>query len=82
MARQHGLTGAVALTVATDVGELEGTLVPVTMADGRRAHLFVPTYQSRDVAAVYLRDEQGLHPVQLTGHLTRDVGDLLTRRRE
>lgn len=46
--------------------------MPVQLAGGRQAHLFIPTYQSRDVDAVYRRDEQGLHPVHLTGSTSRD----------
>lgn len=71
IARQYGVTGAVAETIATSAGDLHGTLVPVTMADGGEAHLFVPMYQSRDVEAVYLRDDQGLHAVQVTVATTR-----------
>jgi hypothetical protein len=72
IAQQYGLPGAVANTVATSAGPLQGTLVPVTMADGRQAQLFVPLHQSPDVEAVYLRDDQGLHPVRLTGQTTRE----------
>ncbi len=68
IAREYGLTGLVTDTIVTSAGPLEGTLVPVTLADGRAAHLFVPTYQSRDVEAVYLRDGDTLVPLQLSGH--------------
>lgn len=70
--RQYGLTGAFPQTVSTDAGLVEGTLVPITLAGGQEAHLFIPTYQSKDVEAVYLRDAQGLQPVRLTSRATRD----------
>jgi hypothetical protein len=72
LAEQYGLSGAVADTVSTSAGALQGTLVPITMADGRQAHLFVPLHQSRDVEAVYLRDDQGLHPIRLNARSNRD----------
>lgn len=70
--RQYGLTGTFTETVSTDAGPIEGTLVPITLAGGYAAHLFIPTYQSKDVEAVYLRDAQGLQPVRLTARATRD----------
>ncbi len=71
IARQYGLTGVVTETIVTSAGPLEGTLVPVTLADGRAAHLFVPTYQSRDIEAVYLRDGDSLLALQLSGQTGR-----------
>lgn len=95
IARQYGLTGLVTETIVTSNGPLEGTLVPVTLADGRAAHLFVPTYQSRDVEPVYLRDGDTLVALQLSGHTGRSplfrastgdagglVHDLITRRHD
>jgi hypothetical protein len=70
--QQYGLTGAFAETISTDAGALQGTLVPITLAGGRQAHLFIPTHQSKGVEAVYLRDDQGLHPVRLTDRAKRD----------
>jgi hypothetical protein len=67
IATEYGLTGVVSDTIVTSAGPLEGTLVPVTLADGRAAHLFVPTYQSRDVEAVYLRDGDSLVPLRISG---------------
>ena len=71
IAREYGLTGVVTETIVTSAGPIEGTLVPVTLADGRAAHLFVPTYQSRDVEAVYLRDGDTLMAVQISGQTGR-----------
>jgi hypothetical protein len=95
IAREYGLTGVVSETIVTSAGPLEGTLVPVILADGRAAHLFVPTYQSRDVEAVYLRDGDALLALQVSGHTGRpplfrasagDAGglvhDLLMRRHD
>ncbi len=95
MATEYGLAGVVSETIVTSAGPLEGTLVPVTLADGRAAHLFVPTYQSRDIEAVYLRDGDSLLALQLTGQTGRpplfrassgDAGglvhDLITRRHD
>lgn len=69
--QQYGLSGAYAGTVDTSDGPLKGTLVPITMADGRQGHLFIPQRQSNDAKAVYLKDEQGLHPVQLGDNVSR-----------
>ena len=72
IAQQYGLAGATAESITTSGSVVEGTLVPITMAGGQQAHLFIPTYQSRDVDAVYLRDDQGLHPVRLTSSASRE----------
>ena len=70
--RQYGVSGAYTDTIATPDGPLNGTLVPVTLANGRQGHLVIPQRQLNDPHAVYLRDEQGLHPVQLSDNATRD----------
>jgi hypothetical protein len=70
--QQYGLTGARTDIQATSAGQLQGTLVPITLADGRAAHIFIPLQQSKDVEAVYLRDEQGLHPVRLETNARRE----------
>ena len=51
---------------------MKGTLVPITLANGRQGHLFIPQQQTNDRHAVYLRDEEGLHPVQLSDTVSRD----------
>jgi hypothetical protein len=51
---------------------VKGTLVPITLANGKQGHLFIPQKQSNDPHAVYIRDEQGLHPVLLKDNTTRD----------
>ncbi len=51
---------------------MKGTTVPVTLADGRRAQLFIPLQRTDEPHAVYLRDETGIHPVQVQDSVTRD----------
>jgi len=70
--QQYGVSGAYNDTIATSDGPLKGTLVPITLANGRQGHLFIPQKQANDPHAVYLRDEQGLHPVQLRDNASRD----------
>jgi hypothetical protein len=70
--RQYGVSGAYADTVATADGPMSGTTVPVTLADGSRAQLFIPSQQTGDPHAVYLRDQDGIHPVQVQDSMTRD----------
>jgi len=69
--QRYGVSGAFADTIATSDGPLKGTLVPITLADGRQGHLFIPEKQTDAAAAVYLRDEQGLHPVRISDNVSR-----------
>lgn len=68
--QRYGVSGAYAETIATSDGPLKGTLVPITLADGRQGQLFIP--QKQTTRAIYLRDEQGLHPVMLSDNASRD----------
>jgi hypothetical protein len=70
--QQYGLSGAYADTVATTDGTVKGMTVPVTLADGRPATLFIPAAEANEPHAVYLRDSDGLHPVTMKEHATRD----------
>jgi len=70
--QKYGVTGAFASTIATPDGPMAGTLVPITLASGRQAQLFIPHRQASDVQAVYIRDDAGLHPVQLSDRASRD----------
>jgi hypothetical protein len=70
--QQYGVAGAYAGTVTTSDGLVKGTLVPITLADGRQGQLFIPQKQTEDPHPVYVRDEQGLHPVQLKEKASRD----------
>src|SRR5262245_5087333 len=70
--KTYGLTGAYTDDVQTSDGAIRGTLVPVTLADGRKAQLFVPQHPRNEPHPVYLRDDQGLHPVRVKEGATRD----------
>jgi hypothetical protein len=70
--QQYGVSGAYSDTIVTSDGPLKGTLVPITLPNGRPGHLFIPQKQTNDPHAVYLRDEQGLHPVRLRDNASRD----------
>ena len=71
--QQYGVAGAYTDDVSTPDGAMRGTLVPVTLADGRKAQLFVPHQRQNDPHGVYLRDEQGLHPVRVHEYATREA---------
>jgi hypothetical protein len=70
--QQYGVAGAYTDDVSTPDGAMRGTIVPVTLADGRKAQLFVPHQRQNDPHGVYLRDDQGLHPVRVHEHATRE----------
>ena len=70
--KQYGVSGAYAETINTSDGPLKGTLVPITLANGHQGHLFIPQRQATDLQTVYLRDEEGLHPVRLGDNVSRD----------
>jgi hypothetical protein len=69
--QQYGVSGAYTGSVATPSGPIHGTIVPITLADGRPAQLIIPQRQASDVRSVYLVDGDGLHPVQLNEHASR-----------
>ena len=70
--QKYGLAGAFTDTIQTGDGSLRGTLVPITLANGRQGELFIPQRQASDQHDVYLRDESGLHPVQLKDNVSRE----------
>jgi hypothetical protein len=70
--QEYGVAGAYTDDVPTSDGPIRGTLVPVTLADGRKAQLFVPQQHRNEPHSVYLRDDQGLHPVRIKESATRD----------
>jgi hypothetical protein len=72
LAQQYGITDAYTGKVTTADGALRGTLVPVTLADGRRAELLIPDRRAATAHTAYLRDDQGLHPIELQPDATRD----------
>jgi hypothetical protein len=84
--QQYGVGGARLDEVVTPDGPIKGTVVPVTLADGRQAQLVIPNRRGSEPHSVYLRDQQGLHPVQVKEHTTRaDVSNapaIVERRAE
>jgi len=72
LAQQYGITDAYAGQVPTPDGSVRGTLVPVTLADGRHAELVIPDRGNAEPHAAYIRDEQGLHPIELQPDTTRE----------
>ena len=61
---KYGVSGATAENILTaDGAMMPATVVPVTLPDGQRAQLVIP--QKGDSHPVYLRDQAGMHPVQL-----------------
>lgn len=69
--QQYGIAGAHTGTIATPGGPMDGMIVPITLADGRTAQLIIPKRQASDARSVYLVDDDGLHPVQLNEHASR-----------
>ena len=70
---QYGVAGSHVDEVMTPDGPMRGTVVPVTLADGRQAQLVIPSQRRNEPHPVYLRDEHGLlHPVQVKEHATRE----------
>jgi len=69
--REYGISGARVDTVATPDGAMSATIIPVTLADGRRADLIVPSKSASD-RTTYLRDDAGFHPVELRDGVTPD----------
>ena len=70
--QQYGIDDAYAGQVTTSDGALRGTLVPVTLADGRRAEILIPNRGRAQAHTAYLRDDQGLHPIELQPNSTRE----------
>jgi hypothetical protein len=68
---QYGIADAYSGEVRTSDGRLRGTLVPVMLPDGRKAELLIPNRRAAGPHPVYLRDEQGLYPVELQQNVTR-----------
>jgi hypothetical protein len=70
--QEYGVAGAYAETVVTPNGSIKGTVVPITLADGRKAQLVIPAQPARDPHGVYMRDGNGLHPVEVSERATRN----------
>jgi hypothetical protein len=69
---KYGVSGATTENILTADGAImSATVVPITLPDGRRAELVIP--QKGDSHSVYLRDQAGMHQVQLQDHnMSRD----------
>jgi hypothetical protein len=72
IAQQYGVEGAYTGTVATPDGSIHGTVVPVTLADGRKAQLVIPFQRANEPHAVYMRDSRGVHPIEVSDRASRD----------
>ena len=68
--QQYGVSGAYTDTIVTTDGRMSATIVPVTLADGRRAELIIPA-QPGEPHAAYVRDQAGFHPVDLRDGVSR-----------
>jgi hypothetical protein len=68
----YGISGAHPGVVTTANGQVRGTLVPVTLADGRTGQLLIPPRSRTEPHGVYLHDDQGLHPIELSPGTTRN----------
>ena len=61
---KYGVSGATTENILTaDGAMMPSTVVPVTLPDGQKAQLVIP--QKSDGNAVYLRDQEGMHPILL-----------------
>jgi len=69
--QQYGIADAYRGQVQTADGALHGTLVPVTLPDGRAAQLIIPDRRPAEPHAMYLSDNGVLHPVELQQNVTR-----------
>jgi hypothetical protein len=69
--QQYGITDAYRGQVQTADGALRGTLVPVTLPDGRAAQLIIPDRRGAEAHTVYLNDGGSIHPVEVQQNVTR-----------
>ena len=69
--QQYGVTGGYTGTVTSAEGSIKGTVVPVTLADGRTAQLVIPAHAANDPHGLYLHDGNGLHPVKMSERASR-----------
>ena len=69
--QQYGIAGAYTGAVTTPDGSIRGTVVPVTLADGRKAQLVIPQ-RSKDPHGMYMRDDKGVHPVEVSEQASRN----------
>jgi hypothetical protein len=68
---RYGIAGAYSGQIPTPEGAIRGTIVPVTLPDGRKGQLIVPD-GTQEYHPAYFQDEQGVHPIALQQGVTRD----------
>jgi hypothetical protein len=68
---EYGVAGAHRGEVTGAEGSVRGTLVPVILEDGRKAQLVIPARTRNEPHSVYLHDEQGLHPIEVSPNASR-----------
>ena len=68
---RYGITNAYTGQVSTPEGAIRGTIVPVTLPDGRKGQLIVPD-GTQDYHPAYFQDAEGVHPIALQQGVTRD----------
>jgi hypothetical protein len=69
--QQYGISDAYTGEVRTADGVIRGTLVPVTLPDGRRAELLIPARRANEPHPMYFHDDQGLYPVEVRSDVPR-----------
>ena len=69
--QRYGISDAYVGKVTTADGTLRGTLVPVTLPDGRKAELIIPD-RAGEPHPAYFRDADGLHPIEIADNVQRD----------
>jgi len=69
--QRYGISDAYVGKVQTADGTLRGTLVPVTLPDGRKAELIIPD-RAGEAHTAYFRDADGLHPIEIADNVQRD----------
>jgi hypothetical protein len=68
--QRYGIADAYTGQIQTTDGALRGTLVPVTLPDGRKAELIIPERAAEHTA--YYRDADGLHPIEVAQNVRRE----------
>jgi hypothetical protein len=69
--QRYGIVDAYTGQVTTPDGALRGTLVPVTLPDGRRAELIIPEGRRADPHTAYFRDAGGVYPIEVAENVNR-----------
>lgn len=70
--QQYGVSGAYTDDVPTPDGSIKGTVIPVTLADGRKAQLVIPARPAQHAHGMYIRDTAGLHGVEVSDQASRE----------